>query len=95
MMRENRDEIIVYRGHIQHKAPITNSKWLFVIWTDFNTNFTSQAEGLDENLVYYVCETKHGMIAADSKLTKQLSLHTLLKNSVKFCKIQINWNKLE
>jgi len=31
------------------------------------------------NLVYYVCKTKCGMMAADSELTKQLSSHTLLK----------------
>jgi len=34
--------------------------------------------------IYYVCKTKHGMMAADSELTKQLSSHTLLKNSIKF-----------
>jgi len=35
------------------------------------------------------------MMAADSELTKQLSSHTLLKNSVKFCKIQINSVKIQ
>jgi len=44
------------------------------------------ARGPDENLVYYVCETKRGMMAVDSELTKQLSSHTLLKNSNKFSK---------
>jgi len=34
--------------------------------------------------IYYVCETERGMMAADSELTKQLSSHTLLKNSIKF-----------
>ena len=48
-------------------------------------------------LVYYVCKTKCGMMAADSELTKQLSSHTLsfysttLENSRKFT---INSNKL-
>jgi len=37
---------------------------------------SSQARDLDENLVYYVCKTKCGMMAAESKLTKQL-LHDL------------------
>jgi len=35
-------------------------------------------------LWHYVCKTEHGMMAADSELTKQLSSHTLLKNSIKF-----------
>jgi len=35
-------------------------------------------------IIYYVRETKHGMMAADSELTKQLFSHTLLKNSIKF-----------
>jgi len=34
--------------------------------------------------IYYVRETERGMMAADSELTKQLSSHTLLKNSIKF-----------
>jgi len=35
-------------------------------------------------VIYYVRETERGMMAADSELTKQLSSHTLLKNSIKF-----------
>jgi len=35
-------------------------------------------------IFYYVRETERGMMAADSELTKQLSSHTLLKNSIKF-----------
>ena len=35
-------------------------------------------------VIYYVRETKCGMIAANSELTKQLSSHTFLKNSIKF-----------
>jgi len=31
-----------------------------------------------------VRKTECGMMAADSELTKQLSSHTLLKNSIKF-----------
>jgi len=59
-------------------------------WLQHNLNNTELVEGLrrargpDKNLVYYVCETKHGMMAADSELTKQLSSYILLKNSVKF-----------
>ena len=34
--------------------------------------------------IYYVRETERGMMPADSELTKQLSSHTLLKNSIKF-----------
>jgi len=34
--------------------------------------------------IYYVRETKCGIIAANSELTKQLSSYTLLKNSIKF-----------
>ena len=38
----------------------------------------------ETNRIYYVRETKRGMMPADSELTKQLSSHTLLKNSIKF-----------
>jgi len=34
--------------------------------------------------IYLVCYVTCGMMAADSELTKQLSLHTLLKYSIKF-----------
>jgi len=42
------------------------------------------AKQQDVNGIYYVRETKRGMMATDSELTKQLSSHTLLKNSIKF-----------
>jgi len=50
-----------------------------------NNSYTCKSNGTGGLVViYYVRETKCGMMAADSELTKQLSLHTLLKNSVKF-----------
>ena len=54
---------------------------------DSSTLLEQQSSGCDHHyihLIYYVRETERGMMPADSELTKQLSSHTLLKNSIKF-----------
>jgi len=53
------------------------------ISTDIDISSLSTSLNMS-SIIYYVRETERGMMAADSELTKQLSSHTLLKNSIKF-----------